>query len=257
MRPSGSFERWLIIIAVMVAWETLPRAGIVPELFLPPLSKALWVGAVNWRLYAEHLTVTLSEVGIGVILACGGGIVIGAIVGGVRRLGDLLLPVISSMYACPIVMIYPIFTVWFGIGSESKIAFATALSILPVALTVASGVRTLDPQFLVVAKSMGATLPQQVIRVLIPASIPCVLTATRIGGALVIVGVVIGEMLTSTAGIGYLITASRMRLESAKVFAGIIVVLAIIYLFDLVMLLIEREAAVWRTAAGRPVESLS
>ena len=106
-------------------------------------------------------------------------------------LRNLLLPVFSSLYAVPIVILYPIFTAWFGIGSESKIAFAGIYGFFPVMLSTAAGIRTIDPQYLLAARSMGATLPQQITRVIIPASIPTVLTGLRLGGALTIIGVVV------------------------------------------------------------------
>ena len=82
-------------------------------------------------------------------------------------------------------------------------------------LATAAGIRTIDPNLLLAARSMGATLPQRITRVIIPASIPTVLAGLRLGGVLVIVGVVVAEMLTSTAGIGYLVTRYRTVLDSA------------------------------------------
>lgn len=243
MTMSARLIRWMLFGAIVALWESLPRIGLVPELFLAPLSKAVAVGLADWRLFGGHLMVTLYEAAIAIVLACGGGIVIGTVIGAIPYLSRLLLPVLSSVYAIPIVMIYPIFTVWLGIGSESKIAYATASGILPAALTTASGIRTIDPQYLLAARSMGATFLQQLTRVVVPASVPTVLAAIRIGGALVIVGVVVGEMLTSTAGIGYLITGARTMLDTPRVFAGILVVLIIIYFFDLIMQQLERRTA--------------
>ena len=70
---------------------------------------------------------------------------------------NLLLPVFSSLYAVPIVILYPIFTAWFGIGSESKILFAGVYGFFPVMLSTAAGIRTIDPQLLLAARSMGAS----------------------------------------------------------------------------------------------------
>jgi NitT/TauT family transport system permease protein/taurine transport system permease protein len=97
------------------------------------------------------------------------------------------------MYAVPIVILYPIFTAWFGIGSQSKIIFAGVYGFFPVMLSTAAGIRTIDAQLLLAARSMGATLPQQITRVIIPASIPTVLTGLRLGGALTIIGVVVAN----------------------------------------------------------------
>jgi NitT/TauT family transport system permease protein/taurine transport system permease protein len=82
----------------------------------------------------------------------------------------------------------------------------------------------------------------------IPAAIPAILEGVRIGGALTIVGVVIAEMLVSAAGVGYLITRYRALLDSAHVFAAILLVVAIVVGFDALVRLLERRTAVWRTA---------
>ncbi len=161
------------------------------------------------------------------LIACGGGILVGALVGGLTLLRNLLLPVFSSLYAVPIVILYPVFTAWFGVGSESKIAFAGIYAFFPVMLSTAAGIRTIDPQFILAARSMGATLPQQITRVIIPASVPTVFTGLRLGGALTIIGVVVSEMLTSAAGIGYLVTLNRTILDSPRVFAAILMILVL------------------------------
>ncbi len=70
------------------------------------------------------------------------------VVGGLAVLRSLLLPVFSSLYAVPIVVLYPIFTAWLGIGSESKIAFAGVYGFFPVMLSTAAGIRTIDQHLL-------------------------------------------------------------------------------------------------------------
>ena len=91
-------------------------------------------------------------------------------------------------------------------------------------LATAAGIRTIDPNLLLAARSMGATLPQRILRVVIPASIPTVLAGLRLGGVLVIVSVVVAEMLTSTAGIGYMVTRYRTVLDSAHVFGAVLLI---------------------------------
>src|SRR5207253_7272421 len=130
--------------------------------------------------------------------------------------------------------------------------FAALYGFLPTMLSTAAGIQTIDPQLLLAARSMGATLSQRLVRVIIPASIPTVLTGLRIGGALVIVGVVVSEMLTSSAGIGYLVTRYRTVLDSPHVFAAILLVLCLAVLFDGAMRGLERWTAKWRSA-GRHV----
>jgi NitT/TauT family transport system permease protein/taurine transport system permease protein len=250
-RPSPRTVRRLIGLALLVLWEAVPRLGLLPELFLPPLTKTLTVLWLDRAIYGAGLLVTLYEVAIAMLIACGVGILVGAVVGGVVTLRNLMLPVFSSLYAVPIVILYPIFTAWFGIGSESKIAFAGVYGFFPVMLSTAAGIRTIDEQYLLAARSMGATLPQLIARVIIPASIPTVLAGLRLGGALTIIGVVVSEMLTSASGIGYLVTINRTILDSPRVFAAIIVVLVLSVAFDIIVRAIERRTLVWQTAGRR------
>ena len=253
-RPSPQTVRRLIGLGVLVLWEAVPRLGILPELFVPPLTKTLAVLWSDRLIYLGGLMVTLYEVFFAMLIACGVGILLGAIVGGVAVVRNLMLPVVSSLYAIPIVILYPIFTAWFGIGSESKIAFAGVYGFFPVMLSTAAGIRTIDEQYLLAARSMGATLPQLIARVIIPAAIPTVLAGLRLGGALTIIGVVVSEMLTSASGIGYLVTINRTILDSPRVFAAIIVVLLLSIAFDLAVRAIERRTLAWQTA-GRRVAS--
>jgi NitT/TauT family transport system permease protein len=250
---SAKTLRRLIVIALIVLWEVLPRIGAIPELFLPSLSLTLQAGWSEAGEYWQALVVTLYEVAIAMVIACGGGILCGAVVGSLPRPRLLILPMVSSLYAVPLVILYPVFTVWLGIGSQSKIAFAGLYGFLPTMLATAAGIQTIDPQLLLAARSMGATLSQCITRVVIPAAIPTVLSGLRVGGALVIVGVVVSEMLISSAGIGYLISRYRTVLDSPHVFAGVLLVLAMAVAFNALIRLVERHAAVWQvgTRAGR------
>ena len=255
-RPAPSTVRWLMLIAVLVLWEFVPQTEVIPELFLPSLSKTLTVLYENRGTYFSALLVTLYEVGFAMIISCGGGILIGALVGGIMLLRNLLLPIFSSLYAVPIVILYPIMTAWFGVGSESKIMFSGIYAFFPVMLTAAAGIRTIDPAFLLAARSMGATRPQLITRVIIPASVPTVFTALRLGGALTIIGVVVSEMLTSAAGIGYLVTLNRTILDSPRVFAAILMILVLAVAYYMIARAIESRMVVWQ-AAGKKQQAAS
>jgi NitT/TauT family transport system permease protein/taurine transport system permease protein len=250
-RPSPSTVRRLILVLILVLWEVVPRLGLLPELFLPSLSKTLTVLVQNWGEYGHALLVTLYEVALAMLIACGAGIVVGALVGGLALLRNLLLPVFSSLYAVPIVILYPIFTAWLGVGSESKIAFAGVYGFFPVMLSTAAGIQTIDQNFLLAARSMGASVPQQITRVIIPASIPTVLAGLRLGGALAIIGVVVSEMLTAAAGIGYLVSRYRTVLDTPRVFAAILMILVLSVLFDQIARWVERRTLAWQTAGRR------
>jgi NitT/TauT family transport system permease protein/taurine transport system permease protein len=124
-------------------------------------------------------------------------------------------------------------------------------------LSTAAGIRTIDPQFLLAARSMGATLPQQITRVIIPASLPTVFAGLRLGGALTIIGVVVSEMLTASAGIGYLVTLNRTILDSPRVFAAILAILVLSIAYYMLARALESRMVVWQSAARRQQQSSS
>ncbi|HEY5635494.1 MAG TPA: ABC transporter permease subunit [Burkholderiales bacterium] len=250
--PAPGNVRWGMLVALLLAWELVPKTGLLPELFLPALSSTLKVMVQDWRIYSAAMLVTLYEIVLSMVIACGGGIAAGALVGGLARLRDLLLPVFSSLYAVPLVILYPVFTAWFGVGPESKIAFAGIYAFFPVMLSTAAGIRTIDPQFLLAARSMGATLTQQITRVIIPASLPTVFAGLRLGGALAIIGVVVSEMLTAAAGIGYLVTLNRTILDSPRVFAALLLILILSVAYYMMARSIERRMVVWQSAGRSP-----
>lgn len=105
--------------------------------------------------------------------------------------------------------------------------------------------QTVDRNLILAARAMGASAGQRLLRVMLPATVPAVMAGVRLGGALVVVGIVVAEMLTSTAGIGYLITRNRTVFESPAVFLCIILVLGITLLLDQVIVLLERSVAGW------------
>src|ERR1700750_2497968 len=143
---SATMLRRLIVTGLIVLWEVLPRSGLVAELFLPSLSSTLIAGWNEAAEYGHGLAVTLYEVAISMMFACGGGILLGAIVGSLPRPRILIMPMVLRLYAVPLVILYPVFTVWLGIGSESKIAFAALYGFLPTLLFTAAWVHTIHPQ---------------------------------------------------------------------------------------------------------------
>jgi NitT/TauT family transport system permease protein/taurine transport system permease protein len=183
-------------------------------------------------------------IGLSMLVACGIGA--GLLIGSIAPVRRVVQPLASELYAVPLVILYPLFTAWFGIGPQSKIVFASIYGLLPCFLGTVAGVQTIGRQYVTVARSMKAPRWQMISRVLLPAAIPTVLSAFRIGGALVIIGIVVAEMLALTEGIGYLITRHRTLLGSPRVFAGILVIVALVIAFDSLVRLLERRTRHWR-----------
>ena len=237
----------LLVIAIGAAWEILPRV-LIPPLFVPPLSEALRALIEGGGEYLQNLPTTFGEILISYALACGGGVGFGLVIGSAPVLRRILLPLIRSAYAVPLVVLYPVIMVWFGLGATSKIAFASMYAFIPTLLTVVAGIAAINPALQLCARAYGATRAQQVLYISLPASLPSILAALRLGGALVIIGVIVSEMLGSMNGLGFLITRYRTLLDSGGVYAGIILVLTLTGLHEVLLRRLERRVAAFREA---------
>ena len=236
----------VLYAAIVAAWELLPRWGVVPRLFLPPLSEALATLVRDHREYLASLPTTLAEILASYAVACGGGIACGQLIAASATARGLALPLLRSAYAVPLVVLYPAMMVWFGLGSESKIAFASIYAFIPTALTAAAGVAALSPALAETARAFWATRAQQILYVSLPASLPSIVAALRLGGALVIVGVIVAQMLGAAEGLGFIITRQRTLLNSPGVYAGIVLVLAMTGLHEALLRRLERRVAAYR-----------
>jgi len=235
-----------LYLAILAAWELLPRAGVIPRLFVPPLSEALRTLVVDHRDYLGSLPTTFGEILVSYLIVCGGGILLGQLIGSSLTARRMLLPVLRSAYAVPLVVLYPVMMVWFGLGSESKIAFASIYAFIPTLLTAVAGVAALSPALGETARAFGATRAQQILYVSLPASLPSLVAALRLGGALVIVGVIVAQMLGAAEGLGFLITRHRTLLNSPGVYAGIVLVLAITGMHEILLRRLEAKLAAYR-----------
>jgi NitT/TauT family transport system permease protein len=235
-----------LYLAILTAWELLPRAGVIPRLFVPPLSEALATLVNDHREYLGSLPTTFGEILASYAIACGGGIPVGQLIAASPTARRMLLPVIRGAYAVPLVVLYPVMMVWFGLGPESKIGFASLYAFIPTMLTAVAGVSALSPALGETARAFGATRAQQILYISLPASLPSIVAALRLGGALVIVGVIVAEMLGAADGLGFLITRHRTLLNSPGVYAGIVLVLAMTGMHEVLLRRLEQRVAAYR-----------
>jgi NitT/TauT family transport system permease protein/taurine transport system permease protein len=235
-----------LYLGILIAWEALPRAGVVPPLFVPPLSEALGALVRDHREFLGSLPTTLGEIVAAYAIAGGGGVLAGQLVAASPASRRLLVPVVRGAYAVPLVVLYPVMMVWFGLGPESKIAFAALYAFIPTMLTAAAGVAALSPALGETARAFGATRAQTMLYVALPASLPSLVAALRLGGALVIVGVIVAEMLGAADGLGFLVTRHRTLLNSPGVYAGIVLVLAMTGVHEALLRRLEQRVATYR-----------
>ncbi|MGH7391791.1 MAG: ABC transporter permease, partial [Candidatus Rokuibacteriota bacterium] len=199
--------RALVLLVALGAWETVARLGN-PYLYVPP-SAALpaLADVVTLRTYPdlpEHVLLTAREIAVAYGLAVAAGLGVGFALGANRVLGRAYGPVLAALYAVPAVVWYPSLMLFFGLDAASKIAFGFLLGFFPITLAVLAGIRQVSPPLVTVARSFGASPLTVFVKVLVPGMLFTLVGGLRTGLALSVIGVIVGEVLGSKAGLGAL-----------------------------------------------------
>jgi NitT/TauT family transport system permease protein len=210
-----------------VVWEVVALSGIYPAALFPGLGQIahafvslLFSGVLFWSALG-----TLGRLVTGFVMGGSLGVVIGMVMGRYRLVEDFLLPVVSICYPIPALAYAPLFVLWFGLGNTPSVLIVTVATALQVIINTWQGVTAIKPIWLRSAKVMGAKERMIFRSVVLPGSLPYILTGLRIGlGAAwrVLVGV---EMITAVAnGLGSLIFGAKQFLETDVMLSGIIVI---------------------------------
>jgi NitT/TauT family transport system permease protein len=238
-----------VAVAVFLAfWESAVRLGWVNPLFTSSPSR-IFAAAVQMfadRSILYDLQVSGFEFVVGYGLAIAVGIPLGILMGWYRRLNAVLDPFVSALYATPRIALLPLLMIWFGIGFASKIAIVFLGAVFPILVNTITGVRTLDADFVKVARSFGASDRQLFLTVALPSSVPLLLSGLRLGLGHALIGIVVGEMYGATHGIGFLISVSGARFQTDKVMVGIIIIALAGILLTELLRVIERRFERWR-----------
>jgi len=237
----------LLGIAILFAWQGV-SGRLVDDFFI---SNPLKVGQRLWEWIATgsifvHLWATVYATILGFII----GSVIGAALGlwlGVSVFTSRLLnPYLSALNALPKVALAPLFVLWFGLGIESKIALAAVLVLFLVFLNTFAGVRQVEQDLIDMARLMRATRFQVLQKVILPSTLSWLFAGLRVSVPYALIGAVLGEMIASNRGLGYLVQYSGAQFDTAGVFAVLIIIAALAMALNMLVDLLQNRMERWR-----------
>jgi NitT/TauT family transport system permease protein len=239
------------VFAGIVLWEISTRLLLENELLIPPPSsilRTLWTLLLNGQLQ-KHFQATLLEFAYGFSTACIIGVLIGYFMGMYKWFDEVMDPWIATLYSIPIITIVPLIIIWFGIGMVSKVIVVFKITAVAIMLNTAAGIKSLNPVWLELAKSLRLSAWETTYKIRIPGALPFIITGMRLGVGRALLGVIVAELMAANAGLGYLLRDSSETWDSPKLFVTVIL-LAITGLvsFNLIKRL-ERRMAPWRRGA--------
>jgi ABC-type nitrate/sulfonate/bicarbonate transport system permease component len=212
-------------VIVLVVWEAATRGGLVRPIFLAPFSSVvaeLFEGVTQGWIW-PHIRATAIVWTLGYVLGAVVGIAFGLVVGSSRRASIIADPWLNAVYVMPDIALVPIFIIWFGIGLEFKVWFVFLSGFFFVAVNTLAGVRATEGRFVTVARSFGAKRGKILRTVILPGSVPYIVTGLRQAAGRSLVGVVAAEFVASNEGIGFMTSVAGQTFNTPRVMAGIII----------------------------------
>jgi ABC-type nitrate/sulfonate/bicarbonate transport system permease component len=183
---------------------------------------------------------------LGLVLAIAIGIPLGLAGGWYRRFSYAAEPFLSALNATPQVAFLPLIVVWVGTGMGARVLIIFLLAVLPIAINAHAAVRTTDPRLIKVAASFGAGDWRMFRTIILPGSLPFLLAGLRLAIGRGMIGVVVGEIYGSAAGVGAMISQAGARFQTDKVFVGVLTIVAAGVILAEIVQRIERRLDVWR-----------
>ena len=200
------FDTLAVLIVIVIAWQVASWSAGAHELASPLQTLRTLAGLLIDPDFWDNVGATLSALGWAVLISMLGGVALGITLGARPTAGVVLEPVLASLYALPKITLYPLVLLIFGLGISAKVAFGAMHGVIPVTLITMNAVRQLRPTFVRTARVMHLSPLDLAWRVLIPATLPDLISALRLGFSLSLLGVLIGEMFASKHGLGFLVT---------------------------------------------------
>ncbi|MGW5331161.1 ABC transporter permease [Streptomyces bauhiniae] len=246
--------RVLLLVGVLGLWEALSRAEVIDP-FNFSMPSEIWHQITSWVLHGtalgslgEQIWYTLYEALLGWVIGVVAGVVLGIALGRVAFLADLFGPYIKVLNSIPRIVLAPIFLIWFGLGPASKVASAVVLVFFPVFFNAFQGAREVNRDLVANARILGATDRQATLQVVIPSATSWIFTSLHVSFGFALIGAIVGEYIGATRGIGLLVAQSQGTLNSAGVYAAMVILAVVALLAEGLLTFAERRVFRWKSS---------
>lgn len=239
--------RLLLVVVCLGLWQAI--SGHLIKSFWISSPSAIGAVLVGWIVSGElwlQVEVTLTETLLGFLLGAVTGVIVGMTLGLNRRWAMILDPFIVAFYSLPKIALAPLFILWFGVGLAPKIVLATVVVFFLVFYNTYAGTMAVEDELVDVLRLMGARRGQIIAKVILPSAMIWIFTGMKISVPYALIGAVVGEMMASNRGLGYLIEAAAGQYDTAGVFAALFVLMIIATILNAILKQGERYFLRWQ-----------
>jgi len=237
-------------VALLAIWQLACITGLAPpQVLVPPadVARSLWDMAQSGEL-GRHVGESLYRLVLGFVIGAGAGLIFGVGIALSRLAEAVLSPLFLTLWQVPVIAFIPTMVMFLGINEPFKIAIVAIAAFFPIALATFDAVRGVPKSWFEVARVYRTRLPDLILRILIPATVPGVLTGLRIALTRAWIVLVAAEILAADSGIGQMMEMGRQLFQLDVVLAGVIVSGVIGFALDRGAREVERRATKWKTA---------
>jgi ABC-type nitrate/sulfonate/bicarbonate transport system permease component len=250
-RLGEAASNWLGIIGIVIfflAWELATRAHILNPFYFPPFSHIL---AKGYELFAngsiwEHMRFSLTNFSIGFLISVILGVVIGVPMGWYRGLSKAFDPLLSGIYATPLIALLPLIIMIFGLGPISKIIMTILAAVFPILINTMVGIANTDHRLITMARAFGAKDSTIFLKVSIPGSLPYIVAGMRVALGRALVYIVVAEQYGAATGLGYLSSVAAQRFQMAAMFVPIVIIAALGAGLNELLKAVEKRLEKWK-----------
>lgn len=249
--------RLAFVVAVLALWQFVSGRYVAPLFISSPTEVAgkLWAMLASGQLlYHASFTAIHTLAGFAIGATCG--MLAGLVLGRWYRVAEVLDPFLMGFYSVPKIALAPLFILWFGVGTEMKILFVALIVFLLVFLNTYTGVRNVSREQIAILQLMRASEGQILRKVVLPSAFAWVFTGLRLSVPYALIGAIMGEMLASNRGLGYVLADATAQFDTGGAFAGLIAVIAMAVVLNASVRIAERIAMPWKEAESQRELSL-
>ncbi len=228
------------VLLICGLWEAAVRVARIPLYVLPAPSQVVLALFSDFPVLLRHAAITTSEALTGIVIALGLALMLGILMDAFPLLKQCIYPVLVVTQTVPMVVLAPIFIIYLGFGMAPKIVTVVLMCFFPIAVSFADGMEQINPGYINLMRSYGASKAKLYTLVKIPAAVPSLISGLKVAATYSISGAVVGEWVAAQRGLGYYLIRVKNSYMLDKVFACVLMIVLLSLLMNGAIALVQR-----------------
>jgi putative hydroxymethylpyrimidine transport system permease protein len=234
------------LLALIAMWEAIIRVFDVPKYLFPAPSQVALALRDDWSTYLlPAMWVTMNEIVQGFVIAAVAGVALAIVLHIFGPLRRAVYPLLIASQTIPIVVLAPILVIVLGFGLAPKLVIVALICFFPIVVNGLDGLRSVDEEFIRMMRTLDAGRWAIFKRIEFPAALPSIFSGLRVAATFAAIGAVFGELSGASAGLGYVIQQATPNLQTARIFAAIVILSLIAFALFALVSLLERIFVPW------------